>query len=236
MPVERSRERSLVLFGTPAENRVGGELRRDERFVDPVTGQRVDQPGRVTDEKHAFVRGARGGPRIGSRCPRTSLSASGSSPCARASRARCSRSLGPSSSQPPTPRLAWSPFGKTHPYPPGTTPSSTQAVPRYGSGSRSPHETLPSSATPGRIPAPSPVERATMPLAPSAPMTNEASIRDSPTVACALPASITISLTAAPSRKSAPAAVACSARYASSFRRWVMRITGVVLLRATRVR
>ena len=32
--------------------------------------------------------------------------------------------------QPPTPTLTWSPFGKTHAYPPGITPASTTARPR----------------------------------------------------------------------------------------------------------
>ncbi len=51
----------------------------------------------------------------GSRCPRRSVSDSEARPCARASRARWSRSLGPSLPQPPTPRFAWSPFGNTQP-------------------------------------------------------------------------------------------------------------------------
>ncbi len=43
------------------------------------------------------------------------------------------------------------------------------------------------------------------------------------------PSVATIPLTATPSRNSTPAAVACSARKASSRRRWVMRMTGLLL-------
>ena len=53
--------------------------------------------------------------RMGRRCPRTSVRSPGSTPCARESLARWSRIAGPSLHHPPTPRLAWSPFGNTQP-------------------------------------------------------------------------------------------------------------------------
>ena len=53
MAVERRAERLLVRLGTCGEDRLGREPRRDERLVDPVSGQRVDEAGGITDQEHA---------------------------------------------------------------------------------------------------------------------------------------------------------------------------------------
>src|SRR5919204_2884261 len=58
-PVERGVEAALVRLevvsaaGEQVERRVRGEARADRRLVDPVSRQRVDQPGRVADQQRA---------------------------------------------------------------------------------------------------------------------------------------------------------------------------------------
>ena len=49
MVVECRRERGLVGVGSPFEDRRGCELGGDECLVHPVTGQRIDEPGRIPD-------------------------------------------------------------------------------------------------------------------------------------------------------------------------------------------
>ena len=52
-------EGGFVVRRAPGDDRLGGEPGGDERLVDPVTRERVDEPGRVADEQHGAARGAR---------------------------------------------------------------------------------------------------------------------------------------------------------------------------------
>ena len=53
MPVERGREPLRVRIEVAVEYRLGGERRGHERLVHPVPGERVDEPGSVTDDQDA---------------------------------------------------------------------------------------------------------------------------------------------------------------------------------------
>jgi hypothetical protein len=53
MPVERFRERRLVLLRAAREDRLCREPRGHERLVDPVARERIDEAGRVPDEENA---------------------------------------------------------------------------------------------------------------------------------------------------------------------------------------
>ena len=57
MPVERGRQPPGVRIEVAVEYRLGGERRGDERLVHPVPRERVDEPGRVSDEQDAPSRG-----------------------------------------------------------------------------------------------------------------------------------------------------------------------------------
>ena len=52
-------ELCLVARAALREDRGGGEPGGDERLVDPVAGERVDEPGRVADEEDRPARRAR---------------------------------------------------------------------------------------------------------------------------------------------------------------------------------
>ena len=53
MSIERAGERGLVLLRVSGHDRVGGEPRGDERLVHAVSGKRIDEPRRVSDEEHS---------------------------------------------------------------------------------------------------------------------------------------------------------------------------------------
>ena len=51
--IERAGERGSYCSGRPATMASDGEPRGDERLVHAVSRQRIDEPGRVSDEEHS---------------------------------------------------------------------------------------------------------------------------------------------------------------------------------------
>ena len=58
---------ALRAAGEKVERRLGGQARAEERLVDSVARERVDQPGGVAHEQHTPAGDRLGGRRIGSR-------------------------------------------------------------------------------------------------------------------------------------------------------------------------
>ena len=235
MAVERAASAASYSSGRPARTASEASRARDESLVDAVARERVDQPRSVADQQHARSRRPSAGrahrqpvpAHLGERCPgrrraREQAAPGGPQPRAlrRASRRRRSSrdrpSERPSRTRPARRRARPTPCR-------GTGPG------RERPRSRSPRarrraECRRRARTRGR-------RRRSRRLRRAGTRPRRASRRRA---LSRVGRSRRARSRAAPSRNSAPAAAACSARKASSRRRWVMRMSGLLLLRSGR--